>query len=96
MDVRSHDMTLVSQDNNVKFTPMKSASMRQSRLALASASVLRQTATRMLKAYDLVRSLREEGVTVIGGFHTPVEKECLRMMPGSMPGSGCRGLALIS
>jgi len=34
----------------------------------------------ILKAYDLARSLREEGMTVISGFHTPVEKECLRIL----------------
>jgi len=40
----------------------------------------------ILKAYDLARSLREEGTTVISGFHTPVEKECLRiLMRGAQP-----------
>ena len=33
----------------------------------------------ILKAYDLARSLRDAGTTVISGFHTPVEKECLRI-----------------
>jgi predicted Rossmann fold nucleotide-binding protein DprA/Smf involved in DNA uptake len=40
----------------------------------------------ILKAYDLARSLREAGTTVISGFHTPVEKECLRiLLRGSQP-----------
>ncbi len=40
----------------------------------------------ILKAYDLARELREQGVTVIGGFHTPVEKECLRiLLRGTQP-----------
>jgi predicted Rossmann fold nucleotide-binding protein DprA/Smf involved in DNA uptake len=40
----------------------------------------------ILKAYDLARSLREDGVTVISGFHTPVEKECLRiLLRGTQP-----------
>jgi len=34
----------------------------------------------ILKAYDLARSLRDDGGTVISGFHTPVEKECLRIL----------------
>jgi len=34
----------------------------------------------ILKAYDLARSLRDAGTTVISGFHTPVEKECLRIL----------------
>jgi len=36
----------------------------------------------ILKAYDLARSLRDAGTTVISGFHTPVEKECLRILLG--------------
>jgi len=40
----------------------------------------------ILKAYDLARSLRDAGTTVISGFHTPVEKECLRiLLRGAQP-----------
>jgi len=40
----------------------------------------------ILKAYDLARSLREAGATVISGFHTQVEKECLRiLLRGTQP-----------
>ncbi len=34
----------------------------------------------ILKAYDLAQKLRDEGVPVISGFHSPVEKECLRIL----------------
>jgi predicted Rossmann fold nucleotide-binding protein DprA/Smf involved in DNA uptake len=34
----------------------------------------------ILGAYDAARKLREEGVTVVGGFHSPVEKECQRIL----------------
>ena len=34
----------------------------------------------ILGAYDVARKLRDEGVTVISGFHSPVEKECLRIL----------------
>ena len=34
----------------------------------------------ILGAYDIARKLRDEGVTVISGFHSPVEKECLRIL----------------
>ena len=34
----------------------------------------------ILAAYDAARKLRDEGVTVISGFHSPVEKECLRIL----------------
>ena len=34
----------------------------------------------VLKTYDLARAMREAGVPVIGGFQTPMEKECLRLL----------------
>lgn len=34
----------------------------------------------ILKAYDLARKLREEETPVIGGFHTPVEKDMLDIL----------------
>lgn len=34
----------------------------------------------ILKTYDLMRSLRNENVTVISGFHSPMEHECLNII----------------
>ena len=34
----------------------------------------------ILKTYDYARELRDEGTTVISGFHSPMEKECLRIL----------------
>jgi predicted Rossmann fold nucleotide-binding protein DprA/Smf involved in DNA uptake len=34
----------------------------------------------ILAVYDLARALRDAGVPVIGGFHTPMEKECLELL----------------
>ena len=34
----------------------------------------------ILRTYDLAQALREAGVPVIGGFHTPMEKECLEVL----------------
>lgn len=34
----------------------------------------------ILGAYDSARKLRDDGVTVVSGFHSPVEKECLRIL----------------
>ena len=34
----------------------------------------------ILQTYDLVRALRDAGVAVIGGFHSPMEKECLDLL----------------
>ena len=34
----------------------------------------------ILKTYDLARVIRDAGVPVIGGFQTPMERECLRLL----------------
>jgi len=34
----------------------------------------------ILDTYDLARELRDASVTVIGGFHSPMEKECLDLL----------------
>ena len=34
----------------------------------------------ILKLYDLARSMRDAGVPVIGGFQSPMERECLRLL----------------
>ena len=40
----------------------------------------------ILRAYDYAKRLRDDGVAVIGGFHSPVEKECLRiLLRGTQP-----------
>ncbi len=35
---------------------------------------------RLLRTYEYVQNLRDRGVTVISGFHSPIEKECLRIL----------------
>jgi predicted Rossmann fold nucleotide-binding protein DprA/Smf involved in DNA uptake len=37
----------------------------------------------ILKTYDFVQKLRETAATIIGGFHSPVERECLNMLLNS-------------
>ncbi|MGE5341382.1 MAG: DNA-binding protein [Candidatus Omnitrophota bacterium] len=34
----------------------------------------------ILKTYDLIRDLRDSGVIFIGGFHSPIEKDCLEIL----------------
>ena len=34
----------------------------------------------ILRAHDTARRLRDEGSTVISGFHSPIERECLRIL----------------
>ena len=40
----------------------------------------RSPGTAILRAHDTARRLRDEGVTVISGFHSPIERECLRIL----------------
>ena len=40
----------------------------------------------ILKTYDLARAMRDAGGPIIGGFQTPMERECLRLLlRGSQP-----------
>ena len=40
----------------------------------------------ILKAHDLAQELRKAGIPTIGGYHSPVEQECLRvLLRGSQP-----------
>lgn len=34
----------------------------------------------IIKTYDLAKKWRDDGVTVIGGFHSPIEQECLTIL----------------
>ena len=34
----------------------------------------------ILRAHDATRRMRDEGITVISGFHSPIEKECLHIL----------------
>jgi predicted Rossmann fold nucleotide-binding protein DprA/Smf involved in DNA uptake len=49
----------------------------------------------ILRTYDLALALREAGVPVIGGFHTPMEKECLEvLLRGQQPVVICPARAI--
>jgi predicted Rossmann fold nucleotide-binding protein DprA/Smf involved in DNA uptake len=40
----------------------------------------------ILKTYDLMKELREADITVISGFHSPMERECLNiLLKGNQP-----------
>jgi predicted Rossmann fold nucleotide-binding protein DprA/Smf involved in DNA uptake len=34
----------------------------------------------ILKSYDLMQAIRDAGITVISGFHAPMDRECLRIL----------------
>ena len=54
----------------------------------------------ILKTHDLSQSLKQAGVTVIGGFHSPIERECLRILLRGQqpiilcPARGLKGMRL--
>jgi predicted Rossmann fold nucleotide-binding protein DprA/Smf involved in DNA uptake len=44
----------------------------------------------IIKTYDLAKKWRDDGVTVIGGFHSPIEQECLTiLLRGKQPVIAC-------
>jgi hypothetical protein len=46
----------------------------------------------ILQTYDLIRALRDACVPMIGGFHSPMEKECLTLLlRGPQPVIACPG-----
>ncbi len=49
----------------------------------------------ILRAHDAARRMRDAGVTVISGFHSPIEKECLRiLLRGKQPIIVCPARAI--
>jgi predicted Rossmann fold nucleotide-binding protein DprA/Smf involved in DNA uptake len=40
----------------------------------------------IIRTYDLAQNLKEKGIVTIGGFHSPIEQECLRiLLRGTQP-----------
>lgn len=51
----------------------------------------------IIKTYDAIRELRDAGVVVAGGFHSPMERECLDfLLRGTQPVILCPARALES
>lgn len=54
----------------------------------------------IIKTFDAIRELRDKGIVVIGGFHSPMERECLDiLLRGKQPvvlvaARGLRGLRI--
>lgn len=54
----------------------------------------------IIKTFDTIRRLRDAGVTLIGGFHSPMERECLDLLlRGTQPvvlcaAKGLRGVRI--
>jgi len=75
-------------------------------VVLADASLLRARRTALfcsartpgdaiLRTHDAARRLRDDGVTVISGFHSPIERECLKiLLRGKQPIIVCPARAI--
>jgi predicted Rossmann fold nucleotide-binding protein DprA/Smf involved in DNA uptake len=51
----------------------------------------------ILRVFDLIRGIRDAGLTVIGGFHSPMEKECLDLLlRGEQPIVICPARSIVS
>ena len=49
----------------------------------------------VIKTFDTIRMLRDAGVTMIGGFHSPMERECLDLLlRGAQPVVFCAAKSL--
>lgn len=49
----------------------------------------------ILRTHDAARRMRDDGITVISGFHSPIEKECLRiLLRGKQPIIACPARAI--
>ena len=50
----------------------------------------------VIKTLDAIRMLRDAGVTIVGGFHSPMEKECLDiLLRGNQPVILCAAKGLL-
>jgi predicted Rossmann fold nucleotide-binding protein DprA/Smf involved in DNA uptake len=77
--------TYLGDDTTEIITVLGDLSIFQKKLLALFCSV-KCPGNTILQTYDLARHLRETGVTVIGGFHTPMERECLNiLMRGKQP-----------
>ncbi|HYU19896.1 MAG TPA: DNA-processing protein DprA [Chloroflexota bacterium] len=63
----------------VALTTLGSVDVLRQRMVALVCSV-RCPGSVVTQTYELVRALRDAGVTLIGGFHSPMERECLDLL----------------
>lgn len=67
-----------------KAAPISLSTLGDTRLLAARKTALfcsaRPPGDAILRAHDAAQRLRDEGVTVISGFHSPIEQDCLRIL----------------
>lgn len=72
------------------YSPNNSATLGNTRIAegkrLALFCSKKCPGSLIIHTHDLAHALRDAGITVIGGFHSPVERECLNvLLKGTQP-----------
>lgn len=70
---------LLGNDAPAKVATLGNLDILKNRLVALLCSV-RCPGSLILQTYDFVRNLRKAGMAVVGGFHSPVESECLRIL----------------
>src|SRR6266540_3533136 len=84
-DPRYPSTLRIHSDAPVYFTALGNLDILQ-QMKLALFCSVKCPGTLILQTYDLARALRDAGVTVISGFHSPMEKECLiLLLRGTQP-----------
>ncbi len=90
-------ITPKSREDSTYFRDKKDGALFPQIWALGDASILQRPllgffcsikcpGDLILRTYDLARALRDAGVPVISGFHTPIEKDCVDLLlRGSQP-----------
>ncbi|RKU08196.1 hypothetical protein C6501_16735 [Candidatus Poribacteria bacterium] len=69
---------------NIDLLPKVNSTLKDDLWALFCSS--KCPAEIILKTHDLAQEFKEEGTSTIGGFHSPIEEECLRvLLRGSQP-----------
>ncbi len=93
-DPRYPSTLRIHSDAPVYFTALGNLDILQ-QMKLALFCSVKCPGTLILQTYDLARALRDAGVTVISGFHSPMEKECLALLlRGTQPVIVCPARSL--
>jgi predicted Rossmann fold nucleotide-binding protein DprA/Smf involved in DNA uptake len=85
-EINSSHFRLPSNQKNSFFSPVSERTWAIGNLEILDRPLLgffcsaRCPGNVIIETYDMVLALREAGVPVISGFHSPMEKECLNLL----------------
>lgn len=80
-----HDLTYFDEQSSEVISAVGNLRILRNKL-LALFCSIKCPGKIILQTYDLLQHLQQTGVAVVGGFHSPVERECLTiLLRGSQP-----------